>query len=69
VEGQARRLLTFLGLGWDPACLRFHEARRVVRTASMLQVRRPVYSHSVGRWRRYEAILQPLFRALERRGI
>jgi tetratricopeptide (TPR) repeat protein len=69
VEGQARRLIKYLGLGWDPACLRFHEARRVVRTASMLQARQPVYSHSVGRWRRYEAILQPLFRALERRGI
>ena len=69
VEGQARRLIRFLGLAWDPACLRFHEARRAVRTASMLQVRQPVYPHSVGRWRRYEAILRPLFQALERYGV
>ena len=69
VEGQARRLIDFLGLEWDPACLEFHASRRVVRTASVVDVRKPIYSHSVARWRNYEAMLEPLFLALDRQGI
>ena len=46
LEGQARRLVSFCGLDWDPACLRFHESRRPVLTASVNQVRRPLYSDS-----------------------
>jgi tetratricopeptide (TPR) repeat protein len=69
VEGQSRRLIDFLGLEWDPACLQFHSTRRVVRTASQKQVRQPIQSHSVGRWKNYESLLGPLFRALERNGV
>ncbi|AUB82438.1 tetratricopeptide repeat-containing sulfotransferase family protein [Candidatus Thiodictyon syntrophicum] len=58
--GQTRRLLDFLGLPWDPACLEFHQGERLVRTASVTQVREPVYRRSVERWRRYEAMLAPL---------
>ncbi|MGF6937395.1 hypothetical protein OKW41_006557 [Paraburkholderia sp. UCT70] len=43
LEGEARRLVNFLDLPWDDACLRFHENRRVVRTASLNQVRQPIY--------------------------
>jgi len=50
---QTRRLLAFLELPWDPACLRFHESRRSVDTPSRWQVRQPVYAGAVGRWRRY----------------
>lgn len=64
-ESQARRLLVHCGLAWDPACLAFHETRRAVRTASAAQVRRPIYTESVGRWRRYGALLDPLLRELE----
>jgi tetratricopeptide (TPR) repeat protein len=64
VEGQARRMIAFLGLGWDPACLDFHRAQRPVRTASVNQVRRPVYKTSAGRWKAYQAYLQPLRSAL-----
>lgn len=64
LEGQARRLLTFCGLDWDDACLRFHEHRRVVRTASLAQVRQPIYASSVGRWRHYEKYLDQLKQAL-----
>lgn len=64
-EGQARRMIEFLGLGWDPACLRFHENRRVARTASLDQVRRPLYRSSVERWRNYERHLGPLIETLE----
>jgi tetratricopeptide (TPR) repeat protein len=69
LEGQARRLIDFLGLGWDPSCLGFHATRRVVRTASLAQVRQPIYPGSVGRWRDYEPLVPALFEALRRRGI
>lgn len=59
-EGQARRLLDYLGLPWDPQCLNFHENKRIVRTASAAQVRRPIYRSSLARWRRFEAQLAPL---------
>jgi tetratricopeptide (TPR) repeat protein len=52
-ENEARRLIRFLGLDWDPACLAFHETERPVLTASTWQVRQPLYSASVGRWRHY----------------
>jgi tetratricopeptide (TPR) repeat protein len=68
-EGQSRRLIDFLGLPWNPACLSFHENRRVVRTPSLVQVRQPVYADSVGIWRKYEPYLAPLFQAFERHGV
>ncbi len=65
LEKVARRLLDFCGLDWHPACLAFHQTKRQVRTASLSQVRQPIYQQSVQRWKHYEAELQPLFRALE----
>jgi tetratricopeptide (TPR) repeat protein len=64
LEGQARRMIAFLGLPWDEACLRFHESRRQVRTASVNQVREPIYRDSKGRWRKHAAHLRPLIAAL-----
>ena len=52
------------GLTWDEACLRFNETRRAVRTASVAQVRQPIFTSSLQRWRRYEKHLGPLFEAL-----
>ncbi len=52
------------GLTWDDACLSFHETRRPVRTASVAQVRQPIFRTSVERWRRYARHLGPLFAAL-----
>lgn len=63
-EGQARRMLDFLELEWDPACLAFHETARPVRTASVNQVRQPIYNTSAGRWRKHAANLGPLLHAL-----
>lgn len=63
--GQTRRLLEFVGLPWDDNCLEFHKSERLIRTASVTQVRQPVYRRSVERWRRYENMLAPL---LERIG-
>jgi tetratricopeptide (TPR) repeat protein len=65
-EEETRRLLGFCGLDWDSRCLRFHEMQRVVRTASYDQVRRPIYRHSVGRYRNYDAWLGPLRETLAR---
>ena len=59
-EGQARRLLDHLGLPWDERCLDFHQNKRVVRTASIAQVRKPIYRSSVARWKHFEAQLTPL---------
>ena len=61
---QTRRLLDFVGLPWDEACLAFHRTERLVRTASVTQVRQPIYKGSVERWRHYEAALAPLLEAL-----
>jgi len=61
---QIERLLAHCGLEWDDACLAFHENARAVRTASAGQVRQPLYSSAVGRWRRFEDELQPLLAAL-----
>ncbi len=60
LEGEARKLIDFIGLEWDPACLRFYEGEGAIHTPSRAQVRQPIYSNSVGRWRRYEKHLAPL---------
>lgn len=66
-ERQIRRLVTDVcGLPWDPATLRFWTTERVVRTASAVQVRRPMTTSVHGRWRRYESRLQHLLEALGR---
>ena len=64
LETGARAIVAFCGLEWDPACLEFHKTRRAVRTSSVEQVRQPIYTRSVGRWKNYEQSLAPLFEAL-----
>ena len=64
MPGQTRRLLEFLDLPWEERCLNFHETRRSVSTASVEQVRRPIYKSSVGRWKNYEKHLGRLMEAL-----
>ncbi|CAN5884899.1 tetratricopeptide repeat-containing sulfotransferase family protein [soil metagenome] len=63
-EAQTRRLLDFCDLTWDARCLSFHENTAPVATASSVQVRQPLYSSSVGRWRRYGEGLAPMRRVL-----
>jgi len=63
-ETQARRIVAHCGLEWDEACLAFHENKRPVKTASALQVRKPIYQSSVGRWVPYKDQLEPLLREL-----
>ena len=63
-ESTIRRLIQYCGLDWDEACMRFYETERPVQTASAAQVRRPLYTDSIGAWRRYADHLQPLRTAL-----
>ena len=63
-EGQTRRLLDYLGLPWEDACLRFYETERAVRTASSEQVRQPIYDSSVNHWRNFRHQLAPLIEVL-----
>jgi Flp pilus assembly protein TadD len=63
-EQQTRRLLEHLELPWEEACLTFHKTERSVLTSSSGQVRQPLYSSSVARWKRYESHLAPLIDAL-----
>jgi tetratricopeptide (TPR) repeat protein len=64
LEGVARRLLAACGLDFEPDCLDFHRTQRRVKTASLGQVRQPLYSRSVARWKNYESELADLFRAI-----
>ena len=64
LERVARQLVDVCGLEWEPSCLEFHRNTRPVRTASLVQVRRPVYTSSVGRWKNYESELAELFGAV-----
>jgi hypothetical protein len=64
LEGQARRFVTHCRLDWDPRCLDFHRTERSVRTASVAQVRQPIYNSSIGRWRMHEPFLGPLLTEL-----
>ena len=63
-EKEAKALIGFLGLPWDHKCVDFHKSDRPVKTASVAQVRRPIYSTSVKRWEKYGDGLQPLVDAI-----
>jgi predicted Zn-dependent protease len=65
LEGCVRRLLAYCGLGFEEACLRFFENKRIVQTASSEQVRLPVYADALQHWRHFEPWLGPLKEALE----
>jgi hypothetical protein len=64
LEGEARRILAFCGLEFEPACLDFYRTRRSVRTASSEQIRQPIFREGLFQWRNYESWLGPLERAL-----
>jgi hypothetical protein len=68
-DGETRRLLAHCGLDWSDDCLSFHTNDAPVSTPSAAQVRRPIYRDSVARWKRHEAVLEPVRRFFERSGI
>lgn len=59
-EDEMRRILDFCGLEWDDSCLNFHESDQSCFTASAHQVNKPLYTGSVGVWKKYEQQLAPL---------
>lgn len=60
IDHEARRMIDHCGLEWDDACLEFYKGKRRVRTASVHQVRQPLYTTSKEKWKKYETQLQPL---------
>lgn len=68
-EPEVRRMLDELGLDFEQACLEFEQSSGPVATASAVQVREPVHSRSVGRWRNFETQLEPLRQGLESAGV
>ncbi len=69
LEPNARRVLDYLELPWEDACMHFHQQDSAVNTASAVQVREPAHTRSVGRWRRYERQLQPVLDILHDEGV
>ena len=65
-EAESRRLIDFAGLAWDEQVLRFHESQAPSATASAVQIRRPIYPTSVGKWRHHIERLEPLRTRLAR---
>lgn len=63
-EAQTRRILDFIGLPFDDACLKFNETGRIARTLSNDQVRQPIYKSSTRRYERYARHLAPLLEGL-----
>ena len=67
-EREAHRLLDHLENEWDPACLRFYDTQRAVATSSVAQVRKPMYTSSIARWKHSERYLQPLLQIINHDG-
>ena len=63
--GVSKRMIDYLGLEWDEKCIDFHNNERNVMTPSNIQVRQPIYTKSIDRWKNYEAYLQPLIEGLQ----
>lgn len=68
-EEETRRILAFCNLDFEPQCLTFHKQKGAAATASAAQVRKPIYSSSVGRWKRFETQLTPLAGKLREHGL
>ncbi|ABM04552.1 sulfotransferase containing TPR domain [Psychromonas ingrahamii 37] len=62
LEGSARKMLDYIGVQWQPQVLKFNELERTVKTASVWQVRQPIYKTSKAKWKRYKNHLQPLIK-------
>lgn len=69
LEAQARKLLEFCNLCWDPSVLKFEDRDTPVATASAVQVRRRINSKPIGRWKSYRTQLEPLIKLFESCGI
>lgn len=64
-EEESKRLIDYIGLDWDESCLKFYDSDRLVRTASITQVRQPIYKKSVARWEAYKDHIKELYDHIE----
>jgi hypothetical protein len=69
LEDNARRIMAYLELPWEQACVEFHRQATAVSTASAVQVREPAHTRSVGRWQRYQRQLAPALEILRSEGV
>ncbi len=69
LEPNARRIIEYLELPWEDACLDFHQQQTAVTTASAVQVREPVHTRSIGRWQKYRRELSPMMKILGAEGL
>ncbi|RYG97982.1 MAG: hypothetical protein EON58_08440 [Alphaproteobacteria bacterium] len=69
IESESRKLIEFIDLPWDPACLDFHLSTRGVQTPSRWQVRQPVHSRSLGRWRNYATTFESVSEHYDKLGM
>jgi hypothetical protein len=69
LEDNARRIMAYLELPWEQACVEFHRQATAVSTASAVQVREPAHTRSVGRWQRYQRQLAPALEILRGEGV
>ena len=65
-EKISREMINFCDLEWEESCMSFHSTKRDVNTASAVQVRQPIYTSSVGLWKKYENELEPLIKILNK---
>ena len=63
-EDVTRQIIEFLDLAWDQNCFHFFKTERHVHTASDIQVKKPIYTSSIARWRRYDKHLEPFNKGL-----
>lgn len=63
-EEEVRRILNFVGVAFDAACLKFYESKRPALTLSISQVQKPIYTSSIGRWKKYPALLSEFREAM-----
>lgn len=64
IKDQSKQLIDYCGLRWHEDCLAPHKNKRAIHTASVTQVRQPVYTSSIERWQHYEKHLKPLMDAI-----
>lgn len=64
LESTTKKILDFIDMPWDENCLKFYNNKKAVKTASVTQVRQPIYKQSVARWKRYGPAIKPLIEAL-----
>ena len=69
LEHHAKKIIKYLELPWEEACLNFHKQDVHVATASTVQVREPAHSRSIDRWKKYENQLTPMLEELQKCGI